>query len=242
VENLDKILNIFKKRQIGATLFVSGDVLEKYYGLVQKWAEDFEIACHNYIHKSLDQLDLLEREKQIKRFVSVYKTILGVSPKGFRAPGNVIDNEQFRILERYGFLYDSSVIPSHIFLHKYRGFKGRAPKEPYCPSAKNYRKKGNLKILELPNTPLFGGIPFVATWIRRIGVKFFKILLKIKKPKFLCLTMHSWDGIKFKGRSSRNSGEIFLRQLDEILGILKQSGYYFRTGEQIYEEFSQNRK
>ena len=242
VEKLDDMLNIFKKHKANATLFVTGEVLERYPDLIKDWAEDYEIGCHNYKHRSLDKLDLLEREKQIKRFISVYKTILGGEPKGFRAPQNIIDNNQFEILERYDFLYDSSVIPRHIFLHKYKGYRGRAPVRPYYPSAKNYQRKGNLKILEIPNTSLFGGIPFAATWIRRLGTGFFRFLLKLKKPKFLSLTMHSWDGVSFKGRSSKNSGEVFLRQLDEILGILKQSGYYLRTGEQIYEEFSKNRK
>lgn len=238
VENLDNILNVLKKRQIRATLFVTGKILEKYHDLIPKWAENYEIACHNYIHESFDKMDLLEREKQIKRFISVYKTILGDRPKGFRAPQNIIDNNQLKILQRYNFLYDSSVIPRHIFLHRYKGYKGRAPKKPYYPSSVDYRKKGGMRILEIPVTPLFGGIPLAATWIRRLGVKFFGYLLKIKKPRFLSLSMHSWDGIEFKGRSSKNSGEVFLKQLDELLATLKEGGYSFKTGEEIYEIFS----
>ena len=242
VENLDNILNVLKKHKLEATLFVTGKVLEKYHDLILDWAKDYEIGCHNYFHKSLDELSVVKREKQLKRFIRVYQTILGKLPKGFRAPQNIIDNKQFQALQRYGFVYDSSIVPRHIFLLKYKGYKGRAPKKPYYPSAQNYRKKGDLKILEIPNTPLFGGIPFAATWIRRLGVKFFKFLLKIKKPKFLALTMHSWDGIKFKGRSSKNSGEVFLKQLDEILEILKQANYRFKNGEEIYEAFCQDRK
>lgn len=226
VESLDKILDIFKKHKVEATLFVTGTILERYHDLVLDWAKDYEIGCHNYFHKSLDQLSVVEREKQLKRFISIYQTIFKKAPKGFRAPQNVIDNEQFEILQRYDFLYDASVIPSHIFLHKYKGYKGRAPKKPYYPSDKDYLKKGNLKILEIPVTPLFSGIPFAATWIRRLRVRFFKLLLKIKKPRVLSLTMHSWD-----------SGT-FLKQLDEILGALKEKGYIFKRGEEIYEAFS----
>lgn len=181
---LDNILNILKKHEIKATLFVTGVVLEKYYDLVQKWDKDFEIGCYNYIHASL------EREKQLKRFVRVYQTILGELPKGFRAPQKIIDNKQFQALQRYGFVYDSSII------------KGRAP----------YYLE-DMKILEIPITPLFGSIP-----------NFFKFLLKIKKPKFLALIVRSWDG------------------LDEILDILKQADYRFKNGEEIYEAFRQGGK
>lgn len=241
VENLDNILNVFKKHNLSATLFISGQVLERYPDLVKKLAKDYEIGCHNYSHQYLDELALLERERQLKKFVGVYRTILEKSPKGFRAPRNIIDNEQFMLLERYRFLYDSSVVPRHIFLHKYKGYKGRASMQPYYPSTINYRKKGEMRILEIPDTPMMCGIPFAATWIRRLGTGFFKILLKIKKPKFLALTMHSWDSIKFKGKSSKNSGEVFLRQLDELLGFLKKIGYEFKSGEKIYGEFCKNK-
>jgi hypothetical protein len=53
--------------------------------------------------------------------------------------------------------------------------------------------------------------------------------------------MHSWDGIKFDGRGSKNTGREFLKQLDEIIKFLKDIGYEFKSGEQIYEEFSKNR-
>ncbi len=237
VENLDNILNIFKKYGIRATLFVAGEVLERYHNLATKWAQEHEIGCHNYQHIDLDKIDLAERERQIKRFIRVYQAIFQKTPQGFRAPRNIIDNKQFEILERYGFAYDSSVIPRHLFLHKYEGYKGRAPIGPYFPSNKNYRKKDGMKILEIPNSPLLGGIPFAATWIRRLGVGFFKILLSVKKPDFLSLSMHSWDGIKFKGKSSKNSGEKFLRQLDEILKFLKEIGYEFKNGSQLIKNF-----
>jgi len=233
-ENLDNILDVFKKHKVSATLFISGQALERYPNLVKKWAQNYEIGCHNYSHQYLDELDLLERERQLKKFVEVYRTILEKSPKGFRAPRNIIDNEQFPILGRYGFLYDSSVVPRHIIFHKYEGYKGKAPKKPYFPSVKNYKKRGDMKMLEIPCAPLFGGIPFAATWIRRLGVGFFKLLLRIKKPKFVVLTMHSWDGIEFPG--GKNSGEKYLKQLDEILGYLGKIGYEFKSGEQILHD------
>lgn len=245
VEDLDNILDIFKKHKVKATLFVTGQVLELYTDFVKKWAKDYEIGCHNYFHIPLDEVDLLEREKQLKKFVGLYQTIFKKSPKGFRAPRNIIDNKQFEILERYNFAYDSSVIPRHIALHRYKGYKGRAPVRPYQPSIRNYRKKGKkekMNLIEIPNTPLLGGIPFAATWIRRLGAGFFDFLFFLRKPKFLSLTMHSWDGVKFKGRSSRNSGKVFSGQLDELLGLLKKLSYEFKSGEQIYEQFPKNRK
>lgn len=241
VEKLDDILNIFKRHQVHATLFVTGEVLEKYPNLVKKWSEDFEIGCHHYRHITLDKLEPEEKERQIRDFVNLYKDIFGIYPSGFRAPRHSIDSQGFGILEKYGFLYDSSVVPRLIFLHRYSGYKGKAPIMPYCPSFKNYRQKGDMKILEIPDASSFLGIPLAGTWIRHLGVSFFKFLFFLHKPKFVSLAMHSWDAVKFEGKSSKNSGEKFLKQLDELLVFLKKIGYEFKSGEKIYGEFCKNK-
>jgi peptidoglycan/xylan/chitin deacetylase (PgdA/CDA1 family) len=244
VDNLDNILNVFKKHNASATLFVTGEVLEYSPDLVKKWAKDFEIGCHNYFHNQLNKIDLIERERQIKNFVNLHKNIFKTLPKGFRAPRNIIDNKQFPILSRYGFIYDSSVFPRYPWSFRaYSGYLGRAPIAPYFPSEKNYKKKsvGGM-LLEIPESPAPFSVPFVGTWLRKLDVKFFKSIFKLRKPNFVSLSMHSWDGTKFQGRGSKNSGKEFLKQLDEIMKFLKEIGYEFKSGEQIYEFYKNNQK
>jgi len=241
VDNLDNILNVFKKHNVPATLFVTGEVLEYAPDLVKKWAKDFEIGCHNYFHNQLNKIDFIERERQIKNFVNLYKNVFGILPKGFRAPRNIIDNKQFPILSRYGFVYDSSVFPRYPWSFRvYSGYLGRAPIIPYFPSEKNYKKRGEIALLELPESPAPFSIPLAGTWLRKLGVKFFRFIFKLKKPQFISLGMHSWDGVKFEGKSSKNSGKEFLKQLDEIIKFLKGIGYEFKSGEQIYKEISKS--
>ncbi|HUT96322.1 MAG TPA: polysaccharide deacetylase family protein, partial [Candidatus Paceibacterota bacterium] len=240
------ILNIFKKHNVSATLFVTGEVLEYCPDLVKKWSKNFEIGCHNYWHNQLDKIDLAERERQVKNFVNLYKGIFGFAPKGFRAPRNVIDNQQFPILERYDFIYDASVFPRYPWrIGAYVGYRGRAPIVPYWPNKKNYKKRCpstalgmSNKLLEIPESPAPFDVPFVGTWLRKLGVKFFRFIFKIRKPEFVSFSMHSWDGVKFEGKSSKNSGKEFLKQLDEMLGFLKKIGYEFKTGEQISSEIT----
>jgi len=241
IDKLDGILDIFKKHKANATLFVTGEVLEYAPDLVKKWSKDFEIGCHNYWHIQLDKIDLKERERQVKDFVNLYKNIFARLPRGFRAPRNIIDNEQFPILIRYKFLYDSSVFPRYPWrIGAYSGYRGRAPIFPYWPSEKNYRKKSSStllgtsnKLLEIPESPAAFDIPLVGTWLRKLGTRFFRRIFALKKPDFISFNMHSWDGAKFEGKSSKNSGKEFLRQLDEMLGYLKKNGYEFKSGEQI---------
>jgi peptidoglycan/xylan/chitin deacetylase (PgdA/CDA1 family) len=242
IKKLGGILDILKKYKAHATLFSTGETLEHYPDSVKKWSEDFEIGCHNYYHVELDKVDLLGREKQIKDFIKIYADIFKQGPLGFRAPRNIIDNEHFEILERYGFLYDSSVLPRYpLGIRHYKGYRGRGLILPYYPDKSNYLKKGEAKILEIPESPVALSVPLVGTWLRKLGVRFFKFLFVFKKPDFISLSMHSWDGIEFSGAGSKNSGKIFLQQLDEIMGFLKNLGYEFKSGKQIYEEFSKNK-
>jgi peptidoglycan/xylan/chitin deacetylase (PgdA/CDA1 family) len=244
VDSLDNVLNIFKKYNAPATLFVTGEVLEYSPDLVKKWAKDFEIGCHNYFHNQLNKIDLTERERQIKNFVNLYKNVFGILPKGFRAPRNIINNKQFPILLRYGFVYDSSVFPRYPWsIGAYSGYLGKAPITPYWPNEKNHKKKclpimlgTSNKLLEIPESPAPFSIPFVGTWLRKLGVKFFKFIFKFRKPNFISLSMHSWDSTKFEGKSSKNSGKEFLKQLDEMMKFLQEIGYEFKSGEQIYND------
>lgn len=232
VENFDRILKIFDRFDISATLFVTGEILENYPKLVKKWSKKHEIASHGYYHVPLSEILVSERKKQLEDFCKLYKKIFGERPKGFRAVQGIIDDVQLELLEKFGFTYDSSVIPKYPFFRKNDGYKGRAPAIPYNPSYSDYRKKGSMKILEIPIAPLLFGFPLSGTWIRVFGPRFYKFLLMLKKPQLVSLTMHSWDCIEFEGAYSKNSGRKFLGFLDEILKLLIKN-YMFANGQEL---------
>ncbi len=238
VENVDKILELFDNFNVSATLFATGEVLQKYPDLIVKWSKKHEIACHGYNHIPLYELSISEREKQLEDFCELYKKILGGKPKGFRAVKFAIDNTQLKLPEELGFRYDSSVIPRYVPVRKHVGFKGKAPTEPYYPSYDNYREKGEMKILEIPNTPLIFGIPLFGAWFRVFGPKFYRALLALKEPEFITLGMHSWDIVEYKGPFSKNSGVKALQILEEILTDLQSHGHYhFTSGDGVCEQF-----
>jgi len=165
-------------------------------------------------------------------FCTEYHRIFSENPKGFRAVMHTIDNTQLRLLEKYNFAYDSSVIPRYVPFRKYVGYKGKAPSVPYNPSYTNYREKGEHKILEIPNSPLIFGIPLSGTWIRVLTPRLYITLYRLKKPDFISLSMHSWDAAEYKGSFSKNSGDTFLNYLETILRTLSHH-YRFMPMEQI---------
>ena len=235
IKKLKEILDIFKKYKIKSTLFVTGDVLQKFPDLVDNWSKNHEIACHGFYHIPLYEISTLERKKQLEDFSQIYEDLLSKKPKGFRAVQHTIDDTQIKLLIDSGFIYDSSVIPRYIFFKKYIGYKGKAPNLPYMPCSNDYRKKGDSKILELPVSPLLFNFPFSGTWIRIFGPNFYKFLLFLKKPKYICLALHSWDAICYNGKYSKNSGEDFLEFLDIILDYVNKF-YIFKSGEDFLQD------
>ena len=231
VESLDRILEVFNEFQLRATLFATGELLEKYPSLVEKWSGKHEIACHGYYHVPLYNLSIAEREKQLEDSCRVYRRILGRNPEGFRAVMHTIDNTQLRLLEKSGFTYDSSVVPKYVPFRKYVGYKGKAPTEPYHPSYDNYREKGEHRILEIPNSPLIFGIPLSGTWIRMLGLSLYKVLLTLKKPAFISLAMHSWDAVQYHGSFSKNTGDTFIGYLGSIIKMLAKDYRFMSAGE-----------
>ena len=222
VKNLNNCLRILEDLNIRSTLFVTGEIIEKYHDLVVDWSQRHEIASHGYYHVPLNKLSFQERKKQLNDFVSIYEKYLGDMPEGFRAVQHTIDDTQMKLLEDFGFKYDSSVIPSYVPLKKYIGYKGKAPMKIYNPNYENYKTKGDMRIFEIPVTGILFGLPLNGTWIRVFGVNFFKSNLFLRKPDFINFSFHSWDLISYRGPNSNKSGEEFLRILFQILSFIKK--------------------
>jgi len=235
VDNLESILDIFQKVGVPATFFTTGRVLERYSKEFKEYAKTYEIACHTFTHRFWNTLTQEEREKELDRFLGLYRAVFNSSPFGFRAPSHIIDSDGLVLLEAKGFLYDSSVVPHYPFFKRYRGYRGRSPRSPYHPSLKDYKKQGAMKILELPTAGQLGGVPLAGAWISRLPHSFHKALLTLKKPDFLTVSMHPWDALDFKGRTTRP--ERFLRNLEKLLTLLKEKNYQFLTGKQVFDKF-----
>lgn len=235
VEKLDEFLKLFEKYNLAATLFVTGDVLEKYPEKIKAWAEKYEIACHSFTHRFWNALSWQERKDELEKFTALYQDIFHNFPVGFRAPSDVIDAEALKLLEEFNFLYDSSVVPCYPFLKRYRGYLGRAPRLPYHPSSENHRLPGEMEILEIPVAGLMLGVPLAGSWIRKLPLFFYKMLFALHAPEFITLRFHPWD----------NLYPNFLAKTEKIVQLLKSKNYQFLNGQKvliIHESIFENRK
>lgn len=198
VESSIQLLNLLDKYSTKATFFILGMTAEKHPEIVEEISRrGHEIASHGYSHKSLSKISEEEFEEEIKKSLNILEKY---NPKGFRAPYFSINNSNkwvFKILEKYGFEYDSSIFPTNL---TYNGISG-APLSIYKPSNNDIRKHNpNGKIIEFPLTCLkFGiSIPIAGGFSSRIlPLCFLKSGIKrVNRSRPAIFYIHPWEIFK----------------------------------------------
>ncbi|MFH1317280.1 MAG: polysaccharide deacetylase family protein [Candidatus Woesearchaeota archaeon] len=218
VEGIPKMLDLLEKNDIKATLFVVGKNVEKFPELHNMIKEKgHEIANHSYSHPThMDKLDYKSKETEIERVEKIVWDKLKIRMTGYRSPFNKFDSEILDILDKRNYTYDSSVLPfyypgifpiSDLFLKR----------KPYHPG-KDYRKKGNRKIWEVPISSV-GPFSLNGTVLCNFGINYLMILSKIvfaqKRP--LVLHFHTRDLVDVPSKA------IFMRQLKRREKVINQT-------------------
>lgn len=120
---------------------------------------------------------------KLQNLTELFKQQLEFPPTSFRAGRWGISNYTLRILEDLGYTVDSSVCSfrTHYFDHgKSVNFWG-APTQPYHPSYSSFRKKGKMKILEVPATTGNADLLKFSPWMLRMlsdSTHFYKRVFK----------------------------------------------------------------
>lgn len=186
---LPRLLAWLRDENIRATLFVVARDLERprvREQLISARDEGHEIASHSRSHwYDLTRRPTADRERDIVEATVAIAECIGTRPVGFRAPGYTITDATLRILERDGYLYDSSVFPCPLYygakasamtLLSAMGRTSRsildnprvlmAPADPYRVGA-SYRERGH-GLIELPigvTRDATLRLPFIGTYV-----------------------------------------------------------------------------
>ena len=156
-----KLLDFFDEKNITATFFVVGNLVNQNKSLLKKIAKKHELASHTYSHANLKKLNADEIKDELIKSKKAIES-LGVKCLGFRAPFGMIPPNFGTILRKVGYTYDSSILGSW-FPGRYHNLC--VQQEPYLAD-KNALTKSGKDILELPLSNFLLNIPFCLSSVR----------------------------------------------------------------------------
>ncbi len=176
-EGMPLLLDLYSAFEIKATFFFTGEIVEKFPGVVKMVLPyKHEVASHGYSHEIDQAFDTLPLEKQIhhlKQSKQMLEDISGQEVISFRAPAGRINKDTPRALKEAGFKIDSSISSQRfdMFL-SFGGIKKlnwlTAPRLPYTTKVDNLWKAGEGDIFEIPISALF--LPYIGTTLRMMPI------------------------------------------------------------------------
>ncbi|MBI2498672.1 polysaccharide deacetylase family protein [Candidatus Woesearchaeota archaeon] len=229
-EGLKIFEKIVEKYKIKPTLFVTGEVIEKYGEIFKRLQNNrWEVGFHSYDHKRFDKMDNEEKNNDIKKGLKIFRKY-GLKVNGFRAPQHSIDENTFKLLKENGFKYDSSNASKDILqlVHLIRGSNKSifGFLRQFFSKSNPYKKNG---VLEIPTSALV--IPFVGYSLRILPLFLMKFLfLLLKRRKVIVFYCHSWDFIEINDSLTYKICKLdrFLNKLDKILYFISERSEFVK--------------
>ena len=166
-----KILKILDHFNIKGTFFCTGNVVEHqpdYIRIIER--KGHEIACHSLNHERLNQLNFKKCQEIIYQNKKIIEdTCQNSEAIGFRAPYLRPPKFLFRVLNKLGFKYDSSI---------------KSPKKLKYYQGNDYQ----IQEFHPSNLNIFFRLPMGYSFLRKGFVK--------KKSLILCF--HPWEAVNIK--------------------------------------------
>jgi len=220
---IEKLFHLLEKHGVRLTIFVSANTLEKRPEIIKLFIrDDWEFHLHSFSHN----LKNPDSQEEILRGKKAFKSFFGKPPLGYRAPGGRISKKGWRRLEKQGFLFSASIIPSFWPKPNYFFF----PNRPFKPLG--------YKLLEVPFSTISPlRLVISLSWIKLFGWNFYRFLFKFfPLPKILVFGLHLHDlqitpsyrqlAPFWKLIYSRNQ-KSGLAILDKFLSLITNKGYRF---------------
>ncbi|MDG5819739.1 polysaccharide deacetylase family protein [Natronococcus sp. A-GB7] len=236
LEYLDDFVELIDGLGVPLTAFVVGKTLEAYPEKVEQLrsALGTEFHLHTYQHDVSNEFDF---EEEVRRGMRAYRNHFGTDPVGYRAQQGNIDPDGFRVLERLGFKFDSSVFPSYR-PGVYNNLT--APTEPYTPSTAS-------SLLEIPLGVHRGiRIPVSQSYFKLFGRPLSSYLGVSPLPNVVVYNVHLQDLYRTASHDKLAAPKrwIMKRNLERSTAILERNlstlvsrGYELTTMNGIYDAY-----
>lgn len=186
------LMPLFQRHGVVPTLLLSPEVIQNDESAsVLENLRDCELGTHLHgeflepgaragavgTYEAQSQYEpMVEREK-LKNLTALFEGQFSRRPTSFRAGRFAASGRTLSYLEELGYLVDSSVTPfrTNYFEGGHPCNHWGAPLRPYRPSAQDLRKRGRLRVLEVPLTLLADSFAaFPAVLLRRLSDRILK--------------------------------------------------------------------
>jgi peptidoglycan/xylan/chitin deacetylase (PgdA/CDA1 family) len=152
---LPRIINALDKYGVKATFFIPGHTADTFPDECRMILDKgHELAHHGYNKSMLTDMSYEEEELSIQMGIAALERI-GAKPVGFRAPCGEISENTLGLLEKYGFLYDTSLMGNDLYPYYPRPIEVHADKA--CVYGEPY------SVLELPSSLHLDDFPYKDT-------------------------------------------------------------------------------
>lgn len=215
-EGAPKLLDLFEREGIVATYFTTGESAERFPGAIDALlAAGHELGCHGVTHRAFPDLDPDTARWEIESSAERLRRWAPVT--SFRAPYLRFPNAYLPLLERAGFLVDSSQAKYKRSYH--------APQ----PATTLTRIPASMtsSVLRLPS------------WVRDPW------LSSLASP--VVLFVHPWEFVDLTRERLRidcrfRTGEPALRDLQAVIRLFKRRGARFRRIDELGAELASRRR
>lgn len=150
---LPRMLDLFAEQGIRCTVFVPGHTVRMFPAVTRRaLAEGHEIGHHGYLHRNPPGLTRQEERMEFELARQAYEEVLGIAPRGYRAPGGDLSQNSIELALEFGIDYDASSQGSDVGPYYARGADSFGP-------AGQIRFGEAVDVVEIPSLPSMIDVP-----------------------------------------------------------------------------------
>ena len=214
---MKKVISLLRGLRVNTTFFTTTTFGRRYPSLLRKLLKaGHEIAFHGYKHNHKYHLmNQANAYRFIRKGKRELEKITGKRIVGFRSPW--FFSPSYKILEKLGFKYDSSIHPTWVPGHYFNMRKPRSPS-----------RKNGLSVLPISVTPLVR-LPFSWLWFRNFGLPYAKFCTRmcILDQPYVNIYLHPWEFVDLSKYDAGAQLPIMIRR-NTGRKMIKMVGSYIR--------------